>query len=71
MGPFGEKQKSPKQLEAKFKKDEKLIKVVSGENHTLILTSKSLYAFGDSTGGKIGRLPRESRDGVSITEKQL
>ena len=56
-GKIGESILSPTKIDMnKFGKS-KLKKIISGNNHTLLLSGSSLYAWGDGISGQIGRNP--------------
>jgi regulator of chromosome condensation len=44
-----------------FIKRDRLVKIISGDNHTLLLAGKSVYAWGDGHNGQIGRDPESKK----------
>lgn len=60
-GSMGQKITSPTKIDMSNFRKSKIKKVVSGDNHTLVLAGDYVYAWGNPESGQIGRKPQESR----------
>lgn len=60
-GSMGQKITTPTQIDMNHFRKSKIKKVVSGNNHTLVLADGYVYAWGNPESGQIGRKPQGSR----------